>query len=46
MMIPLGKPVDQALVSMKPFLEKGDIFIDGGNSFFMDTERRIRHFGG
>ena len=37
MMIPLGKPVDQALVSMKPYLEKGDILIDGGNSFLMDT---------
>ncbi len=43
MMVPAGKPVDKAIVSIKPFLEKGDILIDGGNSFFTDTERRIRN---
>jgi 6-phosphogluconate dehydrogenase len=41
MMIPAGKPVDKAILSVKPYLERGDILIDGGNSFFMDTERRI-----
>ena len=35
-----GKPVDDVIETMKPHLEKGDIIIDGGNSFFMDTERR------
>ena len=43
MMVPAGKPVDKAIVSVKPYLEKGDILIDGGNSFFMDTERRIQN---
>ncbi len=43
MMVPAGKPVDRAIVSMKPYLEKGDILIDGGNSFFVDTERRIQN---
>lgn len=42
MMVPAGKPVDKAILSIKPFLEKGDILIDGGNSFFVDTERRIK----
>lgn len=41
MMVPAGKPVDKAIVSARPFLESGDILIDGGNSFFRDTERRI-----
>ena len=43
MMVPAGKPVDKAIVSVKPYLEKGDILIDGGNSFFVDTERRIKN---
>jgi len=40
MMVPAGAPVDSAIAHLKPHLEKGDILIDGGNSFFMDTERR------
>ncbi|HSM25113.1 MAG TPA: NADP-dependent phosphogluconate dehydrogenase, partial [Anaerolineaceae bacterium] len=40
MMVPAGKPVDAAIQQIKPHLEKGDILIDGGNSFFLDTERR------
>ena len=40
MMVPAGAPVDSAITHLKPFLEKGDILIDGGNSFFLDTERR------
>ena len=43
MMVPAGKPVDKAIVSIKPHLEKGDILIDGGNSFFADADRRIKH---
>ena len=46
MMVPAGKPVDQAIVSIKPYLGEGDILIDGGNSFFVDTERRIRNLKG
>jgi len=40
MMIKAGTPVDQTIESIKPFLEEGDILIDGGNSFFKDTQRR------
>jgi 6-phosphogluconate dehydrogenase len=40
LMVPAGKPVDSAIGDLKPYLEKGDILIDGGNSFFQDTERR------
>ncbi|MHC1739829.1 MAG: NADP-dependent phosphogluconate dehydrogenase [Anaerolineaceae bacterium] len=40
MMVPAGAPVDSAIAHLKPHMEKGDILIDGGNSFFQDTERR------
>jgi 6-phosphogluconate dehydrogenase len=42
MMVPAGKVVDAAIASIKDFLEPGDLLIDGGNSFFMDTERRSK----
>ena len=42
MMVPAGKPVDQAILSLQPYLDSEDILIDGGNSYFVDTERRIR----
>jgi 6-phosphogluconate dehydrogenase len=41
-MIPAGAPVDSAIAHIKPYLEPGDILIDGGNSYFMDTERRSK----
>ncbi|MFP5262327.1 MAG: NAD(P)-binding domain-containing protein, partial [Blastocatellia bacterium] len=40
MMIKAGAPVDQTLESLKPFLDAGDIVIDGGNSYYKDTQRR------
>jgi len=40
LLVNAGKPVDDVIASLKPHLEKGDIVIDGGNSFFLDTERR------
>ena len=40
MMIKAGDPVDQMLERIAPILEEGDIIIDGGNSFFKDTQRR------
>lgn len=43
MMIPAGKPVDKAIRSIQPYLNEGGILIDGGNSFFLDTERRIKN---
>ncbi len=42
MMVPAGKPVDSAIAHLKEHMESGDILIDGGNSFFEDTERRNR----
>ena len=40
MMIKAGKPVDMVLEQLKPLLDEGDIVIDGGNSWFKDTQRR------
>ena len=42
MMIKAGSPVDEVLSQLLPLLEPGDIVIDGGNSHFPDTERRVR----
>jgi 6-phosphogluconate dehydrogenase len=42
MMVPAGAPVDGAIAHLKPHMERGDILIDGGNSWFLDTERRSR----
>lgn len=41
-MVKAGRPVDDVINQLKPLLDKGDIIIDGGNSFFADTERRAR----
>ena len=40
MMIKAGAPVDWTIEQFKPFLDDGDILIDGGNSWFEDTQRR------
>ena len=40
MMIPAGKPVDATIEKIQPLLNKGDVLIDGGNSWFEDTRRR------
>lgn len=39
-MVKAGKPVDDMIDQLTPFLDKGDIIIDGGNSFFPDTKAR------
>ncbi|MGV8983143.1 NADP-dependent phosphogluconate dehydrogenase [Clostridium sp.] len=44
-MIKAGKPVDDAIEKIIPYMSKGDILIDGGNSFFMDTIRRSKQLG-
>ena len=41
-MIKAGKPVDGVIEELIPYISKGDILIDGGNSFFMDTIRRSK----
>jgi len=43
LLVPAGKPVDAVAETLLPYLDKGDIIIDGGNSFFEDTERRITY---
>ena len=40
LMVTAGEPVDRVIQQIKPLLEPGDILIDGGNSYFQDTERR------
>tara|TARA_Y100000310_G_scaffold344267_2_gene456105 strand:- start:1191 stop:2057 length:867 start_codon:yes stop_codon:yes gene_type:complete len=40
LMLPAGRPVDEALSKLIPALKKGDVVIDGGNSFFKDSVRR------
>ncbi|MGG0411996.1 NADP-dependent phosphogluconate dehydrogenase [Peribacillus simplex] len=40
LMVKAGGPTDATIESLKPYLEKGDILIDGGNTFFQDTIRR------
>jgi 6-phosphogluconate dehydrogenase len=40
MLIKAGAPVDWTIDQFKPYLEPGDILIDGGNSWFEDTRRR------
>ncbi len=40
LMVPAGKPVDATLDALLPLLATGDIVIDGGNSHYLDTERR------
>lgn len=41
-MVPAGKPVDDVISSLGNVLAVGDLLIDGGNTHFMDTERRSK----
>jgi len=41
-MVQAGSAVDNVINSVLPFLEKGDILIDGGNSLFTDSTRRMK----
>lgn len=41
-MVPQGKPVDDTIAALTPLLSKGDIIIDGGNSYYKDSVRRGR----
>lgn len=41
MLVPAGKPVDDVINSLLPYVEEGDIVIDGGNSYYKDTLKRI-----
>ncbi len=39
-MVKAGEATDQTIESLLPYLEAGDIVIDGGNAYFPDTQRR------
>lgn len=41
-MVKAGSPVDAVMNQLKPLLEEGDMIIDGGNSLYTDTERRVK----
>ena len=41
MMVKAGPATDAVIQQISPFLEEGDLLIDGGNSLFSDTERRV-----
>lgn len=41
MMVKAGSPVDDVISELEPHLEENDILIDGGNSYYLDTHRRI-----
>ena len=42
LLVKAGSPVDATIQQLIPLLDKGDLIIDGGNSFFTDTERRAK----
>ena len=41
-MVQAGKPVDEVIAHLTPLLSRGDVILDGGNSFFQDSIRRAR----
>ena len=43
LMVKAGQPVDDFIEQLLPHLEPGDIIIDGGNSLFDDTARRVKY---
>ncbi|MCG8321203.1 MAG: NADP-dependent phosphogluconate dehydrogenase [Cytophagales bacterium] len=43
LLVPAGKIVDVVIEDLLPLLEKGDLIIDGGNSFYQDTNRRSEY---
>ncbi|MCB9266468.1 MAG: NADP-dependent phosphogluconate dehydrogenase [Lewinellaceae bacterium] len=43
LLVPAGKAVDSVIESLLPHLDKGDLIIDGGNSHFEDTNRRMEY---
>ncbi|HTP56475.1 MAG TPA: decarboxylating 6-phosphogluconate dehydrogenase [Thermoplasmata archaeon] len=40
MMVPSGETVDQTIAALRPLLGRGDMIVDGGNSYYKDTLRR------
>lgn len=46
MLVPAGDPVDSVISQLLPYLEEGDLLMDGGNSHFQETERRMDRLSG
>jgi 6-phosphogluconate dehydrogenase len=42
LLVPAGPPVDAVISELIPLMKAGDLIIDGGNSYFRDTERRSK----
>jgi 6-phosphogluconate dehydrogenase len=42
LMVPSGPPVDDAIAALLPLLVSGDVILDGGNSFYQDSQRRAQ----
>jgi len=45
-MVPAGPPVDAVIATLRPRLSRGDLLIEGGNTWFRDTVRRISELEG
>ena len=43
LLVMAGKPVDDFINALLPFVEEGDVIIDGGNSHYPDTNRRTKY---
>ena len=43
LLVPAGEPVDSTINRFLPYLDDGDMIIDGGNSHYDDTERRYKY---
>jgi 6-phosphogluconate dehydrogenase len=43
-MVKAGPPVDEQMALLRPHLDPGDMVIDAGNSWFLDTERRTKEY--
>jgi 6-phosphogluconate dehydrogenase len=46
MLVPAGAPVDAVISELIPLLAPGDLIIDGGNSHFTDTNKRLKELAG
>jgi 6-phosphogluconate dehydrogenase len=46
MLVPAGAPVDSVIRDLLPHLDKNDLIIDAGNSYFKDTDLRARTLAG
>ena len=46
LMVPAGNAVDAVLADLTPLLSPGDVVMDGGNTLYRDTQRRIQSLKG